>query len=76
MFDNKYALLQPVCSDDTSLSITLTVASDYVFDPKTPGYDFSLAVYNKCDGQSISFDEAAQLNEGMLITHFEKIVVR
>ena len=54
--------MMPWCSTDMDMTVTFEATSAYVYDPKNPGYDFSLAVYNKCgqldDGISISFEEA------------------
>ena len=59
-----------------TMSVSLTVSSDYVYDPKNPGYDFSLAVYNKCgqpgSGKSITFEEAVKNIEGMTAYHSNK----
>lgn len=62
IFTSNDVLLEPWCSDDMTMSVTLKIANNYVFDPKNPGFDFSLAVYNKCgqhdSEKSISFEEA------------------
>lgn len=54
----------PWCSDEMTMSVTLTTASDYVYDPKNPSYKFTLAVYNKCGqpniGRSITFEQALE----------------
>lgn len=64
-FYNHYVTMAPWCSEEKDLSLTLSVADDYVLDPKNPkktGYKFSIAVYNRCGGQgvsnSITFEEA------------------
>ena len=69
--------MAPWCSEDKDLSLTLSVADDYVLDPKNPrktGYKFSLAVYNRCGGEgvsnSITFEEAVHNLESKNISYF------
>lgn len=66
-FSNRYVTMAPWCSTEMDLSLTLTVADDYAFDPKNQqntGYGFSLAIYNRCGdkgmGKSLTFEEAIQ----------------
>ena len=55
----------PWCSKDTELSVTLEVPDDYEFDRKNPGYEFSVAIYNKCgDDKSMTYDEAIKHLKG------------
>ena len=70
MFDINEMKAGPWCSEEFSMSLSLTVASDYVNDPQNPGFDFSISVYNKC-GQpdsgrrSITYEEAAKNLDGI-----------
>ena len=55
----------PWCSKETELSVTLEVPDDYEFDRKNPGYEFSVAIYNKCgDDKSMTYDEAIKHLKG------------
>ena len=59
----------PMCSESTSLSVSLTTPLGYTLNEDKPGFGFELEVYNYCqdpdssggdggDGKSITFDEA------------------
>ena len=59
----------PMCSESTSLSVSLTTPLGYTLNEDKPGFGFKLEVYNYChdpdsdggdggDGKSITFDEA------------------
>lgn len=62
---HKNFTIGPWCSKETELSVTLEVPDDYEFDRQNPGYDFSVAIYNKCgDDKSMTYDEAIKHLKG------------
>ena len=63
---NKINRDNPMCSEGTSLSVSLTTPLDYAPNAKKEGFGFTMEVYNWCkepgnsdgNGNSITFDEA------------------
>ena len=55
----------PWCSKSLNITVTLTVDEGYEYNSSNPGYQFTLAIYNKCgDGDSITYEEAIKHLEG------------
>lgn len=65
VFSHQNFTIGPSCSEDLNISFTLSVPDDYEFDRKSLGYEFSLAIYNKCgEEESMTFEEAIKHLEG------------
>ena len=55
----------PWCSKSLNITVTLTVDEGYEYNSSNPGYQFTLAIYNKCgDGDSITYEEAIKHLDG------------
>ena len=75
VLNHKNLPIGPWCSKETKLSVQLEVPDDYVFDRQHPGYEFTVAIYNKCgDDKSMTYEEAIKHLKGKFL--FNKILSR
>lgn len=65
VFTYQNLTIGPWCSEETNVSVILEVPDHYEFDSQHPGYEFTMAIYNKCgDDKTMTFEEAIKHLDG------------